>query len=62
MKNGKNLTIKIILLFVILIISSILSICLFPTPLNFSMDKERLIHILIKIRLPEILIAITAGA
>lgn len=62
MKNGKNLTIKIILLFVILIISSILSICLFPTNLNFSMDKAKLIHILIKIRLPEILIAITAGA
>lgn len=62
MKNGKKLTIKIVVLFVILIFSSLISICLFPTRLNFAMDKSRLIHVLLNIRLPEIVIAITAGS
>ena len=62
MRNGKNLTIKIILLFLILTASSFISIFLFPTRIDFTMEKERLIHVLINIRFPEIMIAITSGA
>ena len=62
MKNGKSITNKIILLFLLLIFSSLISICLFPTRINFSMDKVRLTYVLLNIRLPEIMIAITAGS
>lgn len=62
MKNGKSITSKIILLFLLLIFSSLISICLFPTRINFSMDKVRLTYVLLNIRLPEIMIAITAGS
>ena len=62
MKNGKSITNKIILLFLLLIFSSLISICLFPKRINFSMDKVRLTYVLLNIRLPEIMIAITAGS
>jgi iron complex transport system permease protein len=62
MKNGKSITNKIILLFLLLIFSSLISICLFPTRINISMDKVRLTYVLLNIRLPEIMIAITAGS
>ena len=62
MKNGKNLIIKIILIFLILITSAFVSLFLFPTRIDFAMESGKLIHILMNIRLPEILIAITAGA
>lgn len=62
MKNGKSLTIKIVRLFLLLIFSSLISICLFPTRINFSMDKVRLTYVLLNIRLPEIMIAIMAGS
>ena len=41
---------------------SVLSLFLFPNPLDFSLELERLQHVVVKIRLPEILIAIVAGA
>lgn len=62
MKNGKNLIIKIVLIFLILIASVFVSLFLFPTRIDFAMESGKLIHILMNIRLPEILIAITAGA
>lgn len=62
MKNGKKITIKIIILFVFLFFFSLISIYLFPTKMNFSMNKDRFIHILLNIRLPQVMIAITAGA
>lgn len=62
MKNGEKLTTKIVLLFLILAVSSFVSLFLFPTRIDFAMESGKLIHILMNIRLPEILIAITAGA
>jgi len=62
MKNGKNHTIKIALIFLIVITSSFVSLFLFPTRIDFAMERGRLTHVLMNIRLPEILIAITAGA
>lgn len=62
MKNGKKLTIKIALIFLIVITSSFVSLFLFPTRIDFAMERGRLTHVLMNIRLPEILIAITAGA
>ena len=61
MKNGKNHTIKIALIFLIVITSSFVSLFLFPTRIDFAMERGRLTHVLMNIRLPEILIAITAG-
>ena len=62
MKNGKILWIRILILFVILTFSAIVSIFMFPTKLDLSMEQIRLFHVIYKIRLPEILIALTAGA
>ena len=61
MKNGKTTITKIILLFITLFLSVLISIFIFPTMVDFSMEKNRLFHILLNIRLPEIMIAITAG-
>lgn len=52
-------------LLIILILISIISLIYFPTVLNFENNvqpKTKLLHIVLKIRLPEILIAITAGS
>ena len=61
MKIGKTTITKIILLFITLFLSVLISIFIFPTMVDFSMEKNRLFHILLNIRLPEIMIAITAG-
>jgi len=62
MKNGKLHWINLSLLFLILILSAVLSMLLFPTRIDFSMEKSRLLHVLLKIRLSEVLIAVTAGS
>ena len=62
MKSGKPLWIRVSLLIILLFISAIISLVLFPTKLDLSMEQSRLLHIIYKIRLPELLIAITAGA
>lgn len=62
MKVGKRHYIKILALLLVLVVLSVLSLFLFPNPLDFSLELGRLQHIVVKIRLPEILIAIVAGA
>jgi len=62
MKVGKKHYIKILALLLFLIVFAVLSLSLFPKPLDFSLELVRLQHIVAKIRLPEILIAIVAGA
>ena len=62
MRSGKKAYAKIAVLFLSLIIVSVISLFFFPSPADFSMEGSRLLHVLYRIRLPEILIAITAGA
>ena len=62
MKVGKHLWIRIGLLLVILLSISVASVIFFPSPLDFSMDENRLFHVIVKIRIPENFIAISAGA
>ena len=62
MKNGQKNTIKIVFLFIGLIIFSIISVFLFPTPLDVNMEIGKFFHIIVNIRLPEVLIGIMAGA
>lgn len=62
MKIGKNHLTKIIFLILGLIVIAGCSILFFPQRLNFNMNSNKLLHIIIKIRLPEVLIAIMAGA
>ena len=62
MKLGRNHCFKIFGLLVFLFLISLVSLYQFPTPLSRSMDEARFFHILLKIRLPELLMAITAGA
>ena len=62
MKNGKFHLIKLLLIAILLLLATVLSIFLFPTKLNLSMGQEKLLHVILKIRLPEILIALSAGA
>ena len=61
MKIGKSHLIKFALLLGLLLVLSVFSIYLFPSRLSFSMDRAKLLHIILKIRLPEILIAIASG-
>ncbi len=62
MKNGKKPLIKIFLLLAGLAVITGISVLFFPTMLNFNMGGNKLLHVVLKIRLPETLIAITAGA
>ena len=62
MKLGKKPCIKIMLLFTLLVLFTAASLFMFPTAADFSMERERLMHVLLKIRLPELMIAVTAGA
>lgn len=54
--------IKIILLSLLLLSASAISVIFFPKIINFNLEREKIFHILFKIRLPEVLIAITGGA
>ena len=62
MKIGMRPCVKITGLLIALVVVAVSSLFLFPTPANFSMEKPRLLHVLCKIRLPEIMIALTSGA
>lgn len=62
MQIGKNHLIKILLLITSLILVSIISIVFFPKMIDLRMESRKLFHIITKIRLPEVSIAITAGA
>ncbi len=62
MKLGKKPCIKILQLFALLLLFTAASLFLFPTLADFSMERGRLAHVLLKIRLPELMIAVTAGA
>lgn len=62
MKTGRNHFIKMLILLIGLIIITGASLIFFPTKLNFLMEKNKLLHVITKIRLPEIMIAIAAGA
>lgn len=62
MKIGKKPYYRISILVITLLLLSLASVFLFPTLIDFSMEKTKLLHVLKKIRLPELMIAITAGA
>lgn len=62
MKTGQKPYVKIIGLLISLVVVSIGSLFFFPSVLDFSMESARLVRVLYKIRLPEVTIAITAGA
>ena len=66
MKTGKKLYtnpyIKIAGLLLLLVLFTGVSLFVFPTVADFSMERTRLVHVLCRIRLPELLIAVTAGA
>lgn len=64
MKTGRNhlIRVKVLILLAGLTVIAAASLIFFPTKLSFLMEKNKLFHIMLKIRLPEIMIAITAGA
>ena len=62
MKTGRDHLIKMLILLIGLIVIAGASLIFFPTKLNFLMEKNKLLHVITKIRLPEIMIAIAAGA
>lgn len=62
MKTGQKPYAKITWLLISLVVVSVGSLFLFPSVLDFSMERARLVRVLYKIRLPEVTIAITAGA
>ena len=62
MKTGQKPYVKITGLLISLVVVSIGSLFFFPSVLDFSMESARLVRVLYKIRLPEVTIAITAGA
>lgn len=62
MKTGRDHLIKMLILLIGLIAIAGASLIFFPTKLNFLMEKNKLFHVITKIRFPEIMIAIAAGA
>ena len=62
MKTGQKPYVKITGLLISIVVVSIGSLFFFPSVLDFSMESARLVRVLYKIRLPEVTIAITAGA
>lgn len=62
MKIGKNPYSKIIILLILILVFSVISLLFFPQIVDFNDDKMKLFQILYKIRLAEILIAISVGA
>lgn len=62
MKIGKNHCYKIAALTAILLCAAAASVISSPSVLSLSVQRNKLLHVVLKIRLPQVLIALTAGA
>ena len=62
MTIGKNHYYKIAILSIILLFTAAASVIFFPTVLSLTAQRNKLLHVVLKIRLPQVLIALTAGS
>ena len=62
MTIGKNHYYKIVILSIILLFTAVASVIFFPTVLSLTAQRNKLLHVVLKIRLPQVLIALTAGS